>query len=274
MNLWPNSELMRVSSEFRNFLHEVKSRRYSISLAFITSAILLIFVSPATVYLPASFTYLGPVKWDSRIDNEKVILYVTGERQNNNELVIQGSIASNDLLAAPTVIANFASRESGLQLWLEANPDGSSNSLYLLVRDDLPIDVLGDCPSCGVATRPIYIGELDQESNSHNLLIHIRNTPPVIHVEFDQEAVATPSEIYPENIDLSTSQLWVGNRAFVERSEAVSVNDFRVSFSSDKKKIEVKNLALLLMLSGFILGVVTYSRSSSGRQLHASKMSK
>lgn len=259
---------MRVLPKFRNLLHEVKSRGYSISLALITSAILLILVLPATVYLPASFAYLGPITWDSKTANDKSVLYVSGERQYNNELVIQGSIASNKLLAAPTVLANFASRESGLQLLLEPNPDGSSNSLYLVVRDDLPIDVFSDCPGCGVPTWPIYIDELDQESNSHNLLIHIRNMPPVIHVEFDSQVVAIPSKIYPENIDLSTSQLWVGNREFVERSEAVSVTDFRVSFSSDEKKIAIKNLALLLMLSGFILGVVTYSRSSSGRRSH------
>jgi hypothetical protein len=251
---------MRVLPKFRNLLQEIKSGRYLISLALMTSAALLILVSPATVYLPASFTYLGPVNWDSKIADDKSLLYVSGERQNNNELVIEGSITANETLGAQTVIANFASRESGLQLFLEPNPNEKSNGLYLRVRDDLPFDILGDCPTCGVPTWPIYIGELDGESNSHNLLVHIRNTPPVIDIEFDSKAVTIPSEIYPENIDLSVSQVSLGNKDFLERSEAVSVNDFRVSFSSDIKKIEVKNLALILLMIGIIFGVIAYSK--------------
>lgn len=250
---------MKALPKFRNLLHEVKFGRYSIPLALISSAALLILVSPATVYLPASFTYLGPVRWDSKIDNEESVLYVSGERQNNNELIIQGSIASDELLAAPTVVANFASRESGLQLRLDPNPDGSSNSLYLLVRDDLPIDILGDCPNCGKPTWPVYVGELYQESNPHNFLIHLRNTPSLIHIEFDSQVLATPSEIYPENVDLSVSQVWLGNKEFVERSEAVSVDNFRVSYSNENKKIEAKNMALLLFIMGIILGIIAFS---------------
>jgi len=262
---------MRVLPKFRNLLQEIKSGRYLISLALMTSAALLILVSPATVYLPASFTYLGPIKWDSKIANDKSLLHVSGERQNNNELVIQGSIAANETLATQTVIANFASRESGLQLFLEPNPNEKSVGMYVRLRDDLPIDILGDCPTCGVPTWPIYIGELDGETNFHNFLVHIRNAPPVIDIEFDSKAVTIPFEIYPENIDLSVSQVWLGNKDFVERSEAVSVNDFRVSYSNENKKIEARNVALLLFIMGIIVGIIAFSNPTTEESAESNK---
>ena len=245
---------------FRNTIDSFDLKALCFSIASISVGFLLLVLAPATVVLPGEYRYLGPVNWDSRVAQFESKIYVTGERQIENDVSIQGTIATQGRLLKPTVIANFASRESGLQLMASPSSNKSGIELYLIVRDDLPIDIDGTCPECGKPTYMVFIGDLSEQSRNHDFLIRIRNLPPLSHVEFDGKVVLFPAEVSPENVDLSVSQISVGNREIVDRAETVSISDFRIAFSSDRKEIATKHFALLLLAFGLLIAIVSWSK--------------
>ena len=244
----------------RNTFDSFDLKALCFSIASISFGFLLLALAPATVVLPGEFRYLGPVNWDSRVAQFESKIYVTGERQIENDLSIQGTIATQGRLLKPTVIANFASRDSGLQLMASPSSNKSGIELYLIVRDDLPIDINGTCPECGKPTYMVFIGDLSEQSRNHDFLIRIRNLPPLSHAEFDGKVVLFPAEVSPENVDLSVSQISVGNREIVDRAETVSISDFRIAFSSDRREITTKHFALLLLALGLFNAIVSWSK--------------
>jgi hypothetical protein len=218
-----------------------------------------IFLSGSRNYaFPGEYQYLGPITWKSSVDETSYVVREDYSRQNTNDVVIQGQISTSKQISQETVLINFASQETGLQMVLVPSNKSEKMKLRLIVRTDLPID--NDCKECIKPRHVVSIGDISPDNEVNTFLIRIRNQPGEYLVEFNGKERRQPKDFSPSEVNLDLSYIEVGSKNLVLGNENVSLEKLTIGFSSDVRQLKLSYIVFSVVLILLAWAIAAFSR--------------
>ncbi len=214
-----------------------------------------------TFALPGEFGYLGPVTWKSNVDKSSYVIREDYTRQIVNDVVIQGQISASKKISKETVLINFASQESGLQIVLVPSNKSEKMKLRLIVRSDVPIN--NECYDCIKPRHVVSIGDVLPNGGSNTFLIRIRNNPGEYLVEFNGKERRQPKDFSPSEVNLDMSYIKVGDNEIAAANEEVSIEKLTIGISSDVRQLKFSYIIFSFLLVLLVWSVSVYARPKS-----------
>jgi hypothetical protein len=214
-----------------------------------------------TFAFPGEFQYLGPITWKSNVDVSSYVIREDYTRQNVNDVVIQGQISASKKISNETVLVNFASQESGMQIILVPSNKSEKMKLRLIVRSDLPIN--NKCKDCITPRHVVSIGDVLPNNDLNTFLIRIRNNPGEYLVEFNGQERVQPKDFSPSEVNLDLSYIEVGGKEMAAMGDEVSIEKLTVGFSTDVRQLKFSYIVFAFLLVLAVWSILVYARPKS-----------